>query len=203
MTDRPTIHPQHAEPVQCGHDLSTPSAHLVTDLLDPQAAMACTYVLDTSVLLADPAVAVPLRRARGRAPPRRAHRARGQARSSRARLGGPAEPARCSRTSAARYGSLVRSMPITAARGHVPRRDQPHGHNRAAGRADLRQQRPPHPRGGQEPRQRSAPRRGRDQGPPAAAEGEHRRASKPRSTATSSPATRPGPASPSSTSRAR
>ena len=40
--------------VQCGHDLSTPSAHLVTDLLDPQAAMACTYVLDTSVLLADP-----------------------------------------------------------------------------------------------------------------------------------------------------
>ncbi len=119
-------------------------------------------------------VGVPVRRARGGAPARGHRRARGQARSSRARLGGPAEPA------AARGspGEVRLTRPLDAdhaPRGHIPRRDQPHGRNRVAGGADLRQQRPPHPRGGEEPRQRSAPRRGRDQGPAASVEGEHRR----------------------------
>ena len=77
-----------------------------------------TYVLDTSVLLADPRALRALRRARGRAADRRADRAGGQAQPPRARLGGPpgAAPARAtSGSSTARSPSRSRST-TTAAR---------------------------------------------------------------------------------------
>ena len=50
---RPIPHSSRRDGVQCDHDPSTPAHHSVTDLAT-QASVPRTYVLDTSVLLADP-----------------------------------------------------------------------------------------------------------------------------------------------------
>ena len=71
-----------------------------------------TYVLDTSVLLADPRAHRPLRRARGRAPGRGDHRAGGQAAPPRARATSPARRCGCSTTCASRHGRLDAPVPI-------------------------------------------------------------------------------------------
>ena len=87
-------------------------------------------------------------------------------------------------------------------RRHAAGRAEPRRHRRAARRAASRLQRPPHPRRGPQPGQRGPRRRGRHEGPAAAPEGRASSGWPPRSTATSWRATRAGPASSTSTSTA-
>ena len=161
-----------------------------------------TFVLDTSRAALRPAGDAALRRARGRAPGRRGHRARGQAPPPRARATSPGRRCGCSTTCgsarpARRAGAGRRG------RRHAAGRAQPHRPAVAAGRLPPGRQR------------HAGSSRSPGTSPPRAATspwsartcrcGSRRRrsASTPRSTAPSSPSTPAGPAWPSSTSPAR
>ena len=178
-------------------------AHLVTDLLSTQSPMA-SHLRARHVGAAGGSQALgPVRRARRGAAARRAHRARGEAQPSRARLGGPPGAAHAR---GACGSSTVRSptpLPVNEHGGTLPRRAQPPGHRRPARRrcaADNNDHRILAV--AQQPGRRGPRRHGRHQGPAAAAEGQHRRPRRRRVPQRAGDATRPGPASSSSTSTA-
>ena len=161
-----------------------------------------TYVLDTSVLLADPRALLRFDEHEVVLPivvlteleAKRDHPELGWA----ARRG--AAPAR---GLPARARLAHRAAAGQRPRRHAAGRAQPPGHVVPAGVAHGRQQRPPHPGRGPQPRRRGPRRHRRHQGPAAAPQGLHRRARRRRVPQRAGRATPAGPASPSSTSTQR
>ena len=131
---RPIPHSRGGLGFNAGHDPSTPAHHFVTDLLPAQVPTACTYVLDTSVLLADPAsvfrfdeheVVLPL-----------VVLTELEAKRDHPELGWAARQEPAAARGSPRAVRLARATDADhTARRHAARRDQPQGRDRAAGRA--------------------------------------------------------------------
>ena len=133
------------------------------------------YVLDTSVLLADPAGDHALRRARGRAAGGGHHRARGEAQPSRARLVRPAVAAPARRPAGAARPPR-RTAPGQRRRRHGASRAQPQRSVGPAARLPAARQRQPDPHRRRQPRRRRRRRRPGQQGHAAAHQGREHRA---------------------------